>query len=182
MAKKLDKIIIVDIEATCWEGALPEGMANDIIEIGICLLDINTGEITDNRGILVKPERSVVSDFCTELTTITQDMLDKEGISFKDACKILKTEYESQSRAWASFGAYDLNQFKRQCTDLGIGYPFGPSHINVKTLFALKKKLGHEQGMAGALALLEIPLEGTHHRGVDDAKNIAKIMNWILNN
>jgi inhibitor of KinA sporulation pathway (predicted exonuclease) len=96
--------------------------------------------------------------------------------------KILKTEYDSQSRAWASFGAYDLNQFKRQCTDLGIGYPFGPSHINVQTLFALKKKLGHEQGMAGALALLEIPLEGTHHRGIDDAKNIAKIMNWILNN
>ncbi|MBJ7427386.1 MAG: exonuclease domain-containing protein [Bacteroidia bacterium] len=182
MAKKLDKILIVDIEATCWEGALPEGMANDIIEIGICLLDVNTGEITDNRGILVKPERSVVSTFCTQLTTITQEMLNNEGISFKDACKILKTEYDSPSRAWASFGAYDLNQFKRQCTDQGIGYPFGPSHINVKTLFALKKKLGHEQGMDGALKLLNLDLEGTHHRGVDDAKNIAKIMNWILNN
>lgn len=53
-------------------------------------------------------------------------------------------------------------------------------HINVKTLFALKNKLGHEQGMAGALAMLNIPLEGTHHRGVDDAKNIAKILNKIL--
>jgi inhibitor of KinA sporulation pathway (predicted exonuclease) len=35
--------------------------------------------------------------------------------------------------------------------------------------------------MAGALELLDIPLEGTHHRGVDDAKNIAKILSWILN-
>lgn len=34
--------------------------------------------------------------------------------------------------------------------------------------------------MAGALALLNIPLEGTHHRGVDDAKNIAKILNKVL--
>jgi inhibitor of KinA sporulation pathway (predicted exonuclease) len=30
--------------------------------------------------------------------------------------------------------------------------------------------------MAGALSELNIPLEGTHHRGVDDAKNIAKTL------
>lgn len=180
MAQKLDKILVVDIEATCWDGPNPAGMENDIIEVGVCLLDVHTGEITDNRGIIVKPERSVVSPFCTELTTITPEMVDSEGISFKEACAILKKDYLSQSRAWASFGAYDLKQFQRQCTALGIGYPFGPSHINVKTLFALKNKLAHEQGMAGALALLNIPLEGTHHRGVDDAKNIAKILNRLL--
>lgn len=180
MAKTLDKILVVDVEATCWEGANPVGMENDIIEIGVSLLDVDTGEISANKGILVKPERSVISPFCTELTTITSEMIENEGISFKEACGILKKEYLSQSRAWASFGAYDLKQFQRQCGELGIGYPFGPSHINVKTLFALKKKLGHEQGMAGALGILEIPLEGTHHRGVDDAKNIAKILRWIL--
>ena len=180
MASQLDKIVIVDIEATCWEGKVPEGMENDIIEVGVCLLDIHSGEISDSQGVIIKPERSVVSPFCTELTTITQEMVDTEGGSFKQACSILKKEYLSQSRAWASFGAYDLKQFQRQCTAMSIGFPFGPSHINVKTLFALKKRLGHEQGMAGALAILNIPLEGTHHRGVDDAKNIAKILRWIL--
>lgn len=182
MAKLLDKIVVVDIEATCWEGKNPEGMENDIIEIGICLLDVNTGKIEDNRGILVKPERSDVSAFCTQLTTITPEMIEENGISFKEALAILKKEFNTQSRAWASFGAYDLKQFQRQCTALGVGYPFGPSHINVKTLFALKNKLGHETGMDGALKFLEIPLEGTHHRGVDDAKNIAKILRYILNN
>ena len=180
MAKKLDKILIIDIEATCWDGPNPEGMENDIIEIGIALLDIQTGEISDNRGIIVLPERSTVSAFCTELTTITPEMVAAEGIPFKEACNILKKEYLSQSRAWASFGAYDQKQFQRQCTAVGVAYPFGPSHINVKTLFALKQQLGHEQGMAGALTLLEIPLEGTHHRGVDDAKNIAKILQRVL--
>ncbi|KGO86454.1 DNA polymerase III [Flavobacterium rivuli WB 3.3-2 = DSM 21788] len=180
MAKKLDKILVVDIEATCWDGPNPEGMENDIIEIGIALLDVQTGEITHNRGIIVLPERSTVSAFCTKLTTITPEMVASEGISFKEACAILKKEYLSQSRAWASFGAYDQKQFQRQCAALGIGYPFGPSHINVKTLFALKHQLGHEEGMAGALALLQIPLEGTHHRGVDDARNIAKVLNRVL--
>jgi len=182
MAKKLDKIVVVDIEATCWESKTPDQMESDIIEIGICLLDINTGEITDNQGILVKPERSTISPFCTELTTITTEMIEKEGIFFQHALKILKTDYLSQSRACASFGAYDLKQFQRQCSALGRGYPFGPSHINVKTLFALKRKMGHEIGMAGALSDLNISLEGTHHRGVDDAKNIAKVLNWCLKN
>lgn len=182
MAKKLDKIVVVDIEATCWNGATPDNMQSDIIEIGVCLLDIQTGEITDNKGILVIPERSSISDFCTELTTITPELIKSEGVSFAEGLRILRKEYLSQSRAWASFGAYDLKQFQKQCTALQKGYPFGPSHINVKTLFALKQKLTHEEGMAGALNLLNIPLEGTHHRGVDDAKNIAKILWWILKN
>ena len=182
MAKKLDKIVIVDIEATCWEGKNPEGMENDIIEIGICFLDVNTGEIEDNRGILVIPERSTISPFCTELTTITPEMIENEGVTFQEALRIIKKDYDTPSRPWASYGAYDLNQFKKQCTALGRGYPFGPSHINVKTLFALKNKLGHELGMDGALKYLDIHLEGTHHRGIDDAKNIAKILKCILNN
>lgn len=180
MAKKLDKIIVIDIEATCWNTAAPEGMTNDIIEFGICLLDVHTGEISDSKGILVIPERSEISDFCTELTTITPEMIKEEGISFKQACSIIKNDYAGPSRAWASFGAYDLKHIQRQCTELGIGYPLGPSHINVKTLFALKNKLGHEQGMSGALYQLGIELEGTHHRGVDDAKNIAKILRTLL--
>lgn len=180
MARLLDKIVIVDIEATCWNGPNPEGAQNDIIEIGVCLLDVVSGEITDNKGIMVKPERSEISPFCTELTTITPELIAAEGISFKEACKKLRAEYDTQSRAWASFGAYDQKQFQRQCADMGVGYPFGPSHINVKTLFALRQKLEHETGMAGALELLGVPLEGTHHRGVDDAKNIAKILHWML--
>ncbi|MBL3659010.1 3'-5' exonuclease [Fulvivirga sediminis] len=180
MAKKLDQIVVVDIEATCWDEKTPDGMESDIIEIGICLLNVQSREISDNRGIIVIPERSTVSPFCTELTTITPELIEQEGVTFKEALKILKDEYLTQSRAWASFSAYDLKQFQRQCLALGRGYPFGPSHINVKTLFALKNKLGHEQGMAGALHILGIELEGTHHRGKDDAKNIAKILRTIL--
>lgn len=179
MAKKLDKILVVDIEATCWEGKTPEGMISDIIEIGICLLDVKSGEITENQGILVKPERSSISPFCTQLTSITPEMVENDGVSFEKALKIVREQYKSYSRAWASYGAYDLKQFQRQCIALNVGYPFGPSHINVKTLFALKNKLEHEKGMSGALELLEIPLKGTHHRGVDDAYNIARIL-WSL--
>jgi inhibitor of KinA sporulation pathway (predicted exonuclease) len=69
MANQLDRILIIDVEATCWDGANPPGMENDIIEVGVCLLNVQTGELSNSKGILVKPERSTVSSFCTELTT-----------------------------------------------------------------------------------------------------------------
>jgi inhibitor of KinA sporulation pathway (predicted exonuclease) len=34
--------------------------------------------------------------------------------------------------------------------------------------------------MKEALKLAEIELEGTHHRGIDDARNIAKLLPYIL--
>ena len=42
MARKLDRILVVDIEATCWEGNPPPGQTSEIIEIGLCVLDVPT--------------------------------------------------------------------------------------------------------------------------------------------
>lgn len=180
--KATDKIIIIDLEATCWKGQIPDGEANEIIEIGLSLLDTATGEISKNQGILIKPQRSTVSPFCTELTTITQDLLDAEGVLFEEAIEKLIDEYNPDLYTWASYGQYDLNMLKRQCMSFGVNYPMGNDHINVKVLFAETRGLSKPTGMNGALHILEIPLEGTHHRGVDDAKNIAKILHWCLNN
>lgn len=177
-----DKIIVIDLEATCWNGKIPDGQVNEIIEIGICELDTNTGEISKNKGIIVKPERSTISPFCTELTTITQELVDTEGISFREACNILREEYNAHYYTWASYGAYDLNMMKKQCAIKRVDYPLSQDHINVKTHFRAVKGLTKKVGMNGALQILNIPLEGTHHRGVDDAKNIAKILNWCIQN
>ncbi|MDQ8012116.1 MAG: 3'-5' exonuclease [Flavobacterium nitrogenifigens] len=180
--KTTDKILIIDLEATCWQGAVPSGQQNEIIEIGLAVLDTETGEISKNKGILIKPQRSNVSPFCTELTTITQDLLDKNGVSFEEAVDLLIDEYNPDLYTWASYGQYDLNMLKKQCKSFGIPYPMGEEHINVKEHFAEKFGLVKPTGMNGALALLNIPLEGTHHRGIDDAKNIAKILHWCLKN
>jgi inhibitor of KinA sporulation pathway (predicted exonuclease) len=179
LAKTLDQIIVIDVEATCWQGNPPLRQESEIIEVGICTLDIASGERLEKRSVLVKPERSTVSEFCTQLTTLTQEQVDK-GVDFANACSILRNKYASKDRVWASYGDYDRKQFEKQCQDRKITYPFGPSHINVKTLFALIHGWPHEVGMDEALELLDIPLEGTHHRGVDDAWNIAGILSALL--
>lgn len=179
---KTKNIIVVDLEATCWErdGAY-QREHSEIIEIGICVLDTETGEITKNKGILVKPEKSEVSAFCTSLTTITKEMLDNEGVSFKQAINELKTDYEVGNYTWASYGAYDKNMLKKQCKLKGIEYPFGSHHLNAKEVFREASKMNKSVGMKKALSILKVPLAGTHHRGVDDANNIAKILNWCFN-
>ena len=179
MSKKLDHIIVVDIEATCWEGVPPSGETNEIIEIGVCSLELSTMRRLEKRSILVRPTRSKVSDFCTKLTTLTQAQVDG-GILFADACAILRREYSTRDRVWASFGDYDRNQFQRQCEAESIPYPFGSRHINVKTLFAVARGLPNEVGTIQAIEMLGRSFEGTLHRGDDDAWNIAALLGDLL--
>ncbi len=179
MARKLDQVIVVDVEATCWASAPPPGQESEIIEIGVCPVDVASGRRLERRSILVKPERSTVSPFCTRLTTLTQGQVDG-GIPFGQACAILKDTYLTRDRVWASYGDYDRRQFERQCQARAVAYPFGPGHLNVKSLFALAHALPREVGMSEALALLGLPLEGVHHRGGDDAWNIAGVLSELL--
>jgi inhibitor of KinA sporulation pathway (predicted exonuclease) len=179
MARARDQIIVLDIEATCWEGEPPKGQENEIIEVGFCLLNVATLERTEKTSVLVRPERSSVSEFCTKLTTLTQEQVNK-GVAFSEVCSMLKKKYDAKNRLWASYGDYDRKQFEKQCKDRAIGFPFGNSHLNVKTLYALQKSLTAEVGMSEALEQLGLPLEGTHHRGHDDAWNIAAILAHLL--
>lgn len=180
MAKELSTLLVIDVESTAWKTSPPPGEVSEIIEIGIATLDVTTGKPLEKRSILVKPIQSTVSPFCEELTTITQAMLDAEGITLAEACAILKEEYRSRERAWASWGDYDRAQFERDCAAKGIKPPFGPTHLNAKALFGLLRGDEREQGMAQALATAGIALEGTHHRGHDDAWNTAKLIGHMV--
>jgi inhibitor of KinA sporulation pathway (predicted exonuclease) len=179
MARELDIVLVVDLEATCWENGPPEGQENEIIEIGLCPFDVSRRKRLEKRSILVRPETSEVSEFCTGLTTLTQEDVDG-GIPLDEACALLRDEYDGQNRAWASWGDYDRRQLARECEAKEITYPFGPTHINAKTLFALKRGRRKECGLLEATDTLEMDFEGRHHRGVDDAWNVAAILDWIL--
>ena len=64
--------------------------------------------------------------------------------------------------------------------EYGIAYPFGPTHLNVKTLAAVVCGWSGEVGMSEALMQMGLTLEGTHHRGDADAWNIATILSRVL--
>lgn len=179
MARSLDVILVVDVESTCWEDDPPEGQVSEIIEIGLCTVDVKSLTRLEKRSILVKPVLSKISPFCTELTTLTPDMFDTAG-SLADAVKTLKKVYHCKDRLWASWGDYDRRQFERVCKAQRVGYPFGTSHLNIKSLFAAAIS-ANEMGLDGACRYLGQEMEGLHHRGDDDAWNIADILCGLLN-
>lgn len=70
-------INVVDVEATCWDGQPPPGQVSEIIEIGLTVVDLDQGDRLAKHRILVRPQRSRVSAFCTELTSLTQEEVDQ---------------------------------------------------------------------------------------------------------
>ncbi|WP_037679911.1 3'-5' exonuclease [Streptomyces griseus] len=166
---------VVDVEATCWRGSPPPGAVSEIIEIGLTVVDLAARERVARHRILVRPARSTVSDFCTELTGLTPQEVDT-GVEFAEACRRLAALHRSGERPWASWGDYDRHQFTRQCAATRTPYPFGGRHTNAKAAFTEAYGLRKRPGMAQALRIAGLPLEGRHHRGEDDAWNIAALV------
>ena len=100
--------------------------------------------------------------------------------SLADAVKTFKKAYHCKDRLWASWGDYDRRQFERVCKAHRVGYPFGTSHLNIKSLFAAAIS-ANEVGLDGACRYLGQEMEGIYHRGDDDAGNIADILCGLLN-
>jgi inhibitor of KinA sporulation pathway (predicted exonuclease) len=175
-----DVVLVVDVESTCEENGFPDDQLGEIIEIGICAFDLKQKIILESEGIMVKPVHTPVTEYCTNLTSITPETA-SAGIDFASACAILETRFWSKERTWTSWGNYDRKQFKVQCEEFGVRYPFSARHVNLKKEYTDLYKPGKKQrGMAKALKFLDIPLTGTHHRGVDDARNICKILERIM--
>lgn len=186
MATDLRRILVVDIEATCWKTKEEQGsQPNEILEIGVTEVTSGKG-ITNVVSYMVKPRSTKVSAFCTELTGWSQADAD-EGLDIAEALQEIQTEFKlTDNFIWASYGEYDRRMLSEKVFQLyGITRAANPfararTHLNVKTLFALRHRLPREIGMDRALQQLGIPLEGRHHNGADDSKNIAKILLHVL--
>lgn len=177
---QLDKLLVIDLECTCWENEQPgNDERQDIIEIGICLFDLERGVIEDSEGLIVRPTRSTVSPFCERLTKISQAMVD-DGLDFEQALAILRERFQSSIRPWASWGNFDRHVLVGQCRELGHDYPMSPDHFNLKTLHALRHGLPKAIGLYPAVKRAGLVWEGQHHRGIDDARNTARLLRTIL--
>jgi inhibitor of KinA sporulation pathway (predicted exonuclease) len=52
--------------------------------------------------------------------------------------------------------------------------------MNLKKRFSATLGEATRYGMSSALERVGLPLTGTHHRGIDDARNIAKLLPYLL--
>jgi len=177
---KYDEIVTIDIEATCWDNKEEQGdQIQDIIQVGVAILDVPTLKITRQGEMFVRPLRSSISQYCTNLTTITPQQVAKAPI-FGDVCHWLKEQYCTIERPWASYGDFDRSLFQKQCDDMNVRYPFSRDHINVKPLATLYLGLNKSIGNFKVAEKMRVPFEGVQHTAMDDAVNVAKILAKII--
>lgn len=191
MTHPTDRILTIDLEATCWEDQVaPDGQPQSVhnmepIEIG-CALATRDGVLLDSRSFLVRPTRyPKLSAFCQSLTGITQDMADAAP-RFPEAIDTLNhwLGQPADSFIWCSWGNYDRLHMQAQCEQLGASTTvLSVPHLNLKRLWRRSTGQRKKTGLASALAYHELSFEGQHHRGVDDARNIVRLlpfMDWSL--
>ena len=176
-------LLVVDLEATCDDRnrkpSLVPKEEMETIEIGAVLVETRTLEKVDELGIFVKPVRHpTLTDFCKQLTSITQRDVDAAPL-FPEAAASVARFLAGRRALFCSWGDYDKKQLAQDAAFHKMRLPFGQEHLNLKKRFS--EQLGEPKrfGMDGALARVGLALEGTHHRGIDDARNIARLLPWI---
>ncbi|MFG0317763.1 MAG: exonuclease domain-containing protein [Planctomycetota bacterium JB042] len=171
--------LVIDLEATCSpDGAFPREEM-ETIEIGAVLVDGDSLEAVDEFQSFVRPEvHPTLTEYCIELTSITQAEVDAAP-SFPEAMARFAEWRDGRPACFSSWGRFDRSQFRRDCLRHGIDNPFADEHLDLKARFSEVHRKRHRYGMARALAMCGLSIEGNHHRGIDDARNIARMLPFI---
>lgn len=173
--------LVIDLEATCDDGGLVPRNAMEIIEIGAVRVDGISFEPLAEFQTFIRPvRRPTLTPFCTKLTSITQAQVDAAP-GFVEAMQQLREFIRAGKPVlFGSWGNYDRGQFEQDASFHRVELPFGREHLNIKQAFSDTLGTSKRFGMSGALRELGLPLVGTHHRGIDDARNIARLLPYAI--
>jgi len=177
---EIRSLLVVDLEATCSDDDSVPKHEMEIIEIGAVLVESAGLQPVGEFQSFVRPGlHPRLTGFCTGLTTIRQSDVDAAP-RFPEVLKRFATwAWHTGPVLFASWGVYDRHQLRADCARHGQRYPFGSGHLNLKTAFTAAHGLKKKPGLADALAVAGLELRGTHHRGIDDARNTARLLPGI---
>lgn len=173
--------LVIDLETTCANNGRIPVDDMETIEIGAVMVAGDTLAIADEFQSFVRPvRRPMLTPFCMQLTHITQVQV--EGApGFARALRHL-TAWASRfnGHVFCSWGNFDREQLRRDCDHHRVPYPFGDRHINLKHAF--ERWLGGRQEVTlnAALQACGLSFDGAPHRGIDDARNTARVLAWMV--
>lgn len=171
-----DRVLFVDVEMTCWEGAPPDGQVPEIIEIGIAEVSVFDLLLTRSESFLVRPIRSSVSPYCESLTGITSAELKAKGRSLGELSSTIRKRFGSAGKGWMSWGS-DRRAIDADCEAIGVTSPFSGSFHDIGFQFGVLVGADRSIGMINAMSMFGISHSGRVHSGKDDAIALANL--WI---
>ncbi|TNE61786.1 MAG: exonuclease domain-containing protein [Bacteroidetes bacterium] len=178
----MKNFIIYDLEATCWEN-MPPGFVQETIEIGAYRIN-HYGEVRGRFNRFIRPiVHPTLSPFCRQLTTIDQLDVNRADTfpdvieEFWDWARIDEEDY-----VLCSWGSFDKKMFINDCRLHRLDFEWAEQHANLKEQYMSMKRLRRPIGLRKAVEKEDILFTGTHHRGISDAENLAKLFLKYLGN
>jgi inhibitor of KinA sporulation pathway (predicted exonuclease) len=170
-----NRVLVMDLEMACWAGARPQGMYNDIIQIGMVEIDTHHLAISSPLMAFVRPTRPYdISEYCVNLTGITAadvargnplpevfNRVIKRGFRKKTCLTWGNDRHalrEGLGEEYLAHNQMDLSN----CMDLGWMF---------KNMFDQERSLSVEQ----ALEFFGLKFSGVPHTALYDAHNTARI-------
>lgn len=171
------RLIVFDLEATCWEPEEPERV--EILEIGA--VEIAPASAAQREfAEIVRPVRTpLLSDFCLSLVPIRQedaDAADPFPVIYRRF-----VQWAGDAPFWlGSWGSFDRRQLLAECRRHRLAPPPGLiGHIDLRREFARWKQV-RPAGLKAALELAGLSCEGRAHRALDDSRNLARLSRILL--
>ncbi len=182
-----DTLVVFDLEWTSWEDFwkhdwnLP-GKYPEIVQIGAVKLDA-AGGFTEigSFQLLIRPARNpILSDYFRNLTGISQDSVDREGIPFPRALEALVDFIGSEDTDISSWGD-DPAIIVRNCDLFHIPVPaIFANWIDVRPpVMSFLRMEGGPPFSSDLPALLGLPSEGRAHDALGDARSIAAALRHL---
>lgn len=148
--------------------------------------ETNTGEIVQRLRIYVNPGEPI-APYITELCGITQEQINKEGVTLAEAYKTLRTFHLQHSEFInpITWGGGDSETLLEQLgPDNSENWPFGRRWIDAKTL-AVSRMIARENkvlsgGLSSVMKRYHLKFTGRKHDAQDDAENTFKMYHHML--
>jgi len=190
-----DYLLVLDFEATCQDGR--KIVPQEIIEFPCAILDVTKGfELVATFHKYVRPiHHPILSDFCTKLTGITQDIVSTADtfdavfsqfrVWIENEQGLIGSEEDSTTEtkfAFVTCGDWDLrHMLPEQCRTSQLPIPgYMKRWINMKQSFAASFGTNRfPKGLSSMLHQLDMEFEGQPHSGIDDVKNIVRIVEHL---
>ncbi len=172
---RLDRMVVFDVEETCWDDIPPEGETAEIIQIGV--VEVLLGEMPSigrTSSHYVRPQWSQISPFCTALTGISAKQAGS-GHPLHEVMASLSTKFGTVGKTWAAWGRDDLS-IARDIIRAGRNPPAFGEFLNLGTLWGMFSGSRTPPGLQRALRDCGLQFEGTPHRALDDAFNTACVV------
>ncbi|OWF46663.1 3'-5' exoribonuclease 1-like [Mizuhopecten yessoensis] len=175
-----DFLLVIDFEATCE--ADTTNYPHEIIEFPIILVDVHQNSVVDEFHSFCRPVLNPqLSEFCTELTGITQtdvDASEEFPAVFQRVEEWMREKHLGEGNKFAvvTDGPWDVSRFLcLQCQHSDHLFPrWAKKWINIRKTYGSFYKCGRKK-LEEMLIYLGMKFEGKQHSGRDDSRNIARI-------